>query len=85
MASTEKKHVSTINWLGTLILSAIPGVHLVFVILTIIFAKAQAKRSFAIASLVLTVLHALGIVAAFLFLPEQMKNLAEIIRNTAKE
>lgn len=83
MARTEKsKHrkISVWNWLGTLALSAIPGVNLIAWILFIVFAKSQNKRSFAIACIVLTLLVAALICAAFVAFPQQLARLAADLR-----
>ena len=61
MSKTIKKP-SLLNWMGTLFLMTIPGVNLLAMILFIIFAKTQAKRSFAIAGLLLTLLYAVLLV-----------------------
>ena len=74
------KKVSVWNWLGTLILCSIPGVRLIALILFIIFAKAQSKRSFAIAMLVLDVLVLALVVAAFLIFPDQLAQFAADLR-----
>ena len=84
MARTENKgknkKVSVWNWLGTLILCSIPGVQLIALILFIIFAKAQSKRSFAIAMLVLDLLAIALVCAAFLVFPDQLAQLAADLR-----
>ena len=77
---SKNKKVSVWNWLGTLILCGIPGVRLVALILFIIFAKAQSKRSFAIAMLVLELLCAALIIAAFLVFPDQLARFAADLR-----
>lgn len=84
MARSEKsnkyKKVSVWNWLGTLILLGIPGVNIIALILIIILAKAQAKRSFAIAVLVLTLLCAALLCAAVLIFPEALSQFAAYLR-----
>ena len=77
---SKYKKVSVWNWLGTLILCSIPGVRLIALILFIIFAKAQSKRSFAIAMLVLDVLVLALVVAAFLIFPDQLAQFAADLR-----
>ena len=77
---SKNKKVSVWNWLGTLILCGIPGVRLVALILFIIFAKAQSKRSFAIAMLVLDVLVVALAFAAFLVFPDQLAQFAADLR-----
>lgn len=80
MSASEKRRVSVINWLGTLILYAIPGVNLIALILMASLSKAQAKRAFAIAGILLMIVTALLIVSAFLFFPEQLLRFAEWLR-----
>jgi len=74
------RKVSVWNWLGTLILLSIPGINIITLILTIILAKAQAKRSFAIAMLLLMILGAALICAAFLIFPQQLSQFAADLR-----
>lgn len=77
---SKNKKVSVWNWLGTLILCGIPGVRLVALILFIIFAKAQSKRSFAIAMLLLDLIVVALVVAAFLIFPDQLAQFAADLR-----
>ena len=77
---SKYKKVSVWNWLCTLILCSIPGVRLIALILFIIFAKAQSKRSFAIAMLVLDVLVVALAFAAFLIVPDQLAQFAADLR-----
>ena len=83
--SGKNKKVSVWNWLGTLILMAIPGVNLIALILFLIFAKAQAKRSYCIAVLILWLLGVVLVAAAFLIFPDQLTQLADYMRQTANE
>lgn len=87
MAREEKKYrnqkISVLNWMGTLLLCAIPGVNILSMILFIILAKTQAKRSFAIAMLVLSVILAALVCAAFLVFPNELADLANQIRRQA--
>ena len=78
--SNKYKKVSVWNWMGTLILLSIPGVNLITLILTIILSKAQAKRSFAVAMLVLWILAAALVFAAFLVFPEELSRFAAQLR-----
>ena len=77
---SKYKKVSVWNWMGTLILCSIPGVRFIALILFIIFAKAQSKRSFAIAMLVLDVLVVALAFAAFLIFPDQLAQFAADLR-----
>lgn len=84
MARTEKggksRKISVWNWMGTLILCSIPGVNLIALILFIIFAKAQAKRSFAVSALILMILALALVCAAFLVFPEPLSRFAAQLR-----
>lgn len=79
----KSRRISVWNWLGTLILMAIPGVNIVALILFLIFSEAQAKRSFCIAYMILLILSVVLIGAAFLFLPDQLSALAAYLREAA--
>ena len=88
MSSAEKntkknKRVSVWNWMGTIILMGIPVVNIIAAILFIIFDKSQAKRSFCIAWLILSVVVFALLCAAFLFLPELMTAISEGFRTAA--
>ena len=80
MAKSGKNRPSILNWMGSLILYAIPGVNLIFLILTIIFAKSGAKRNFAIAGLILMVLCLVLTFAAFAIFPDFFTDLGQRIR-----
>lgn len=79
--SSKYRKVSVWNWMGTLILFNIPGVNIIALILTIILAKAQAKRSFAIAWLLLSLIGIALVCAAFLLLPEELSQIAAYLRS----
>lgn len=79
--SKKYRKVSVLNWMGTLILSAIPGVNIIAMILFIIFAKAQAKRSYAIAMLVLMLLGAALFCAAFIIFEAEIAQFADTLRS----
>ena len=64
-SSNSKRQPSVLNWMGTLILYSIPGVNLIFLILSAIFAKSSGKRGFAIAGILLMLLCAVLVFAAF--------------------
>ena len=81
--STKSKRVSVWNWMGTLILMSIPVVNIISAILFIICSKAQAKRSFCIAWLILAVVAVALLGAGFMFLPELMTSVSEFLRNGA--
>ena len=83
MARAEKRKVKKIsvwNWMGSLLLSCIPGVNIIAWILFIIFAKNPSKRSFAVACIVLTLIFAVLVCAAFVAFPQQLIQLAADLR-----
>ena len=59
--------VSIGGWIGTLLLSAIPGLNILLWIIWAIFAKRPSRKSFSIAMLILTVVFAALIAAAIIF------------------
>ncbi len=80
MARTKKvSTVSVLNWMGTIILTSIPGVNAIFVILTLIFAKSPSKRNYAWALLILTALIVAGAAALLAVFPEEAALLAEVL------
>ena len=81
--TTVKKQPSVLNWMGTLILYAIPGVNLIFLILSAIFAKSTGKRSFAIAGILLILLCAVLVFAAFAIFPDFFTRLTDAMRQAA--
>ena len=82
MAKTGKRTPSVLNWMGSLILYSIPGVNLIFLILSAIFARSSAKRGFAIAGILLLLLGAILLFAAFAVFPDYFNNLADIMRRS---
>ena len=82
--NSSKRQPSVLNWMGSLILYAIPGVNLIFLILSAIFAKSTSKRSFAIAGILLIVLGALLTFLAFMIFPDFFTNLGQRIRETGR-
>ena len=83
MAKISKKQPSVLNWMGSLILYAIPGVNLIFLILSAIFAKSTSKRSFAVAGILLIILCALLTFAAFAIFPDFFTRLTDAMRQAA--
>ena len=82
MARSSKKQPSVLNWMGSLILYAIPGINLIFLILSVIFAKSTSKRSFAIAGILLMVLSAILVFAAFMLFPDFFTKLTQAMRES---
>lgn len=84
MAKNGKRGPSVLNWMGSLILYSIPGVNLIFLILSAIFAKSSAKRNFAIAGILLMVLCLILIFAAFAVFPDYFTHLGQELREAGK-
>ena len=83
MARTKKNtHVSVLNWMGTFILLTIPGVNIIAFI-CYLFSKNPSKRNCMIASLLITLLYAAIIAGLIIAFPQQVADLATLIRQTA--
>ena len=80
MTTKKTPRISVLNWMGTLFLCAIPGVNLLYLLLTIIFAKTPSKKNFAWALLLWTVLLCAAASALLLIFPEQSAELANWLR-----
>ena len=78
----SKRQPSVLNWMGSLILYSIPGINLIFLILSAIFAKSTSKRSFAIAGILLMVLSAILVFVAFMVFPDFFTKLTETMRQS---
>lgn len=61
MSKKEFRKVSFINWIITLILSAIPAFNIVFFLFTIGCARNPSKKTFAVAALVLTLIATIAL------------------------
>lgn len=81
----KSTHISVLNWMGTLLLCAIPGVNLIALILFLIFAKSSSKKSFALAALLWILLSAIATVALLLAFPTQAAELANFLRAVAAD
>ena len=66
------KSVSVWNWIGTLLLAAIPLVNLITMIVLIIKARTRTRRNFAIAALALEVFFLLLFAAGLVFFGEDI-------------
>ena len=80
----RRKPVSVINWMLTLIVSAIPGVNILGFILMMIFAKNRSKRTFAVAALLLCVIFAVLFIAAFLVFGDKIVEFARSLNLPAE-
>ncbi len=66
------KSVSVWNWIGTLLLAAIPVVNLITMIVLIIKARTRTRRNFAIAALALEIFCLLLFAAGLVFFGEEI-------------
>ncbi len=82
--SSNRRQPSVLNWMGSLILYGIPGINLIFLILSAIFARSTGKRGFAIAGILLMVLFAVLVFAAFAIFPDFFTNLTEAMRQSLR-
>lgn len=65
--SSAARGISFVNWVVTLLLSAIPGMNIVYFIITIAFARHPAKKSYAVAALTLTLIVLVALSIAVIF------------------
>ena len=79
--SKKSNHVSVLNWMGTFILLTIPGVN-VIAFICYLFSKNPSKRNCMIASLLMTLLYAAIIAGLIIAFPEQVADLATLIRQS---
>ena len=84
--SREKgiRSISFFNWFVTLIFSIIPGVNLLFFMLTIAGARTASKRSFAVAALVLSLILLIGACVTVIFFGEAFVRWAEALLSGAE-
>jgi len=81
-APQKKKGISILNWMGTMVLCAIPGVNILAMALMAGLAKSRSKRSFAGAFLILQAVIFVAVVTAFMVFGDE---LVEFSRNLLKE
>lgn len=85
MTNAKKaSRISILNWMGTLLLCSVPGVNLIFLICTLIFAKSPSKKNFAWALLVWGLLLCVIAAALLLVFPTQSAELANMLREYAQ-
>ena len=78
---SSRNRVSVWSWMWTILLSCIPGVNIIVLFLLAFLAKQQPKRTFAIAGLVLMLIFAVLVFAAFLIFPAQLLSFSEWLRS----
>ncbi len=83
-SKSKKNSVSVLNWMGTILLCAIPGVNIIALICFLIFAKAPAKRTFAWAMFWWIIILVVLAIVLLLALPQQASQLAEALRQAAQ-
>ena len=74
------KSVSVWNWIGTLLLAAIPVVNIITMIVLIVSARTRTRRNFAIAALALEVFFLLLFAAALVFFGEEIITWLQTVR-----
>lgn len=78
------RRVSFLNWFFTLIASAIPGVNILFFVITIASARNASKKSFAVAALVLSLLTLIAACALVFFFGDEFVRWAEnLLKDTS--
>lgn len=84
MARNKKSpKISVLNWMGTLLLCAIPGVNLIAAVCMMLLARSSAKKTFASAMLIWMLI---ALVAGVVFLaafPTQAADMAAAMRDLA--
>lgn len=83
MAGAKKNRISVLNWMGTMLVLAVPGVNILAMILFLIFAKSASKKTFVLAVLIWSLLGAIAAAALLLAFPEQASLLADVLRDYA--
>lgn len=84
MARNKKSpKISVLNWMGTLLLCAIPGVNLIAAICIMLLTRSSAKKTFATAMLIwMLIAFVAGVVFLAVF-PTQAADLATVMRELA--
>ena len=85
MARAKKSRISVLNWMGTFLLLAIPGVNIVTLLLTLFCAKSPSKKTFAGAILLWTLILIVAAAALLMIFPEQTALLTDYLRQVAAE
>ncbi len=78
--SKNPRKPSILNWMGTILMCSIPGVNLIFLILSAIFARTHAKRAFSIAGILLMLICFVLVGGAFALFPDYFTRLADTMR-----
>ncbi len=73
----RKRGISVLNWIGTLILTGIPGVNIIALVLFATLGKSRSKRTFAGAMLILMAIGVVLSSAAFLIFGDQLTDFAQ--------
>lgn len=84
MTRTKKTpKISVLNWMGTLLLCAIPGVNLIAALCFMLFAKNPSKKTFAAALLIWTLITLTAVVTLLAVFPVESAELADYLRTLA--
>lgn len=84
MVRTKKSpKISVLNWMGTLLLCAVPGVNLVAIVCFMIFAKSPSKKAFATAMLIWMLIALVAAVVLLAVFPTEAGKLAASLRELA--
>lgn len=75
-----RNRVSVWNWMGTILLTAIPGVNIIAMFLFVFLAKSQPKRSYAAAVLWLMLICVVLVFAAFMIFPAELLSFADWLK-----
>lgn len=84
MARNKKSpKISVLNWMGTLLLCAIPGVNLIAAICIMLLTRSSAKKTFATAMLIWMLIALVAGVVFLAVFPTQAADLATSMRELA--
>lgn len=61
----RKKSISIIEWIGSIILTMLPVINIVFFVLTLVFSRSRSKRNYAWAWIILIILAIGATITAF--------------------
>lgn len=68
----REQQISVLNWMGTLLVSMIPGINLILFIAWQFMPVKKVRKRFALAALILTVIFAVAFFASFMVWGDQI-------------
>ena len=80
---TRNNRVSILNWMGTLLVCSIPGVSIIAAICFLIFGRAPAKKTFAWAILIWSILLIAAYIVLALAFPHVLNDLSAKLHDLA--